>query len=367
MANLQGSGRDVFKQPETPKVADTETPIAPSLLPPAPLPDRERAPRWKRFGVGETLELDGVSIRLKRRVGSEAGEAAGKSESWMGDVEGAGGKSVFVKRFSSPRYPDEEIKNDPDVGPRRVQQCHRFERRHGEVMDRIAVDQPGSGGLVKPLLFGRPAGSLSYVKVYPWISDGETLDSATAQKMTPSERLIFLRTLFLAVWELHSRGVAHGDIKRENVLVVRRPIGRVARLIDIDEAFLDERGPNRFEDLETGTDLLTPEWKILEDPTLSWKPAVFRLGTATDMFQLAVMLHDVFAPRPLAWLSSANQVAEHAIAAINRDVPTYMTFDLGDDRLDGHVSMQLAHCLRRDPSIRPTIYSLLSACGVNFS
>lgn len=361
---MSGVQQNSWDQSDGDDAVAAQTPGNPSvdeLIPLRPL-TKPQVRRWRRFGVDETLELSGQHFVLKRRVGSGESEAVGKSETW--EAEMGGGHRVFVKRFLSPKFPDDDLRNDPKFGPLHLRKCHQFEQRHQEVMDRLTGDRPGSGAVIKPFLFGRPTDSLSYVKVYPWLSDAKLFERSTVSSWTPANRLIFLRTLFLAIWELHSRGVAHGDIKRQNILVVDRPIGPVARLIDLDEAFLSDRGPSRFEDLDIGTDILAPEWKVLENPEISWRSEGIRLGSPTDMFQLAVVLHEVLAPGQLEWSNLYDRASEPADASIMQGKPEYLDFNLGDSRVNEHVGIQLAHCLRRDPTMRPPIESLLSASGV---
>ena len=76
--------------------------------------------------------------------------------------------------------------------------------------------------------------SFRYVKdqavvVYPWIRGGDLIENCT-NFISKRRRVRLIRSLLKAVNELHSYGIAHRDIKLENVLVQRD----VCYLIDLD-------------------------------------------------------------------------------------------------------------------------------------
>lgn len=368
----QGSGRDRSKPKDLRSEAtiqgDSDAsnngPPGPSSKPSRPGPSSGVRRLFRRRGVGDVYRLNDVEYRLDKKVGSGKGEAKGKSEAWRATQLGPNQRDVFLKVFQSPKQPNEDERNDPEVGPELLRRCERFETRHREVMRRLARQRSGTGALVEPIDFGRPVESLSYIKVYPWVSDAATVTREGVSNWSRDERLIFLRTLMLAVWELHELGIAHGDIKQENILISKMPIGPVARLIDFDEAFLSETPPFSLDDVEVGTTLMTPEWRVLENPARSVGLTGLTLGTRTDLFQMALVLERVFGTGGVTWNArhhdGLNDDADYSLAGAT---PNCSDLDLSLPR----VSQILRNCLHRQSTRRPSIELILSTLGVSTS
>ena len=150
---------------------------------------------FRRRGIGDIYRLNEIEYRLEKLVGSGTGEAKGKSETWRATELGSNQRDVFLKIFQSPKYPNEDERNDPEQGPELRKRCERFEARHREVGKRLSRERSGTGALVEPLDFGRPTDSLSYIKVYPWIPDAVTITRKTVSSWSRAERLIFVRIL----------------------------------------------------------------------------------------------------------------------------------------------------------------------------
>lgn len=317
---------------------------------------------FRRQGVGDVYRLNDVGYRLEKKVGSGSGEAKGKSEAWRATRLGPNQRDVFLKVFQSPKQPDDDERNDPEVGPELLRRCERFETRHREVMRRLSRQRSGTGALVEPIDFGRPEESLSYVKVYPWVPDAVTVTREGVSGWSRVERLIFLRTLMLALWELHELRIAHGDIKQENILISRMPIGPVARLIDFDEAFLSDAPPLSLDDVEVGTTFMTPEWRVLENPALSLGVTGLTLGVGTDLFQVALMLERVFGTGGVTWTVRQNDdLSDDADYSLAGATPNCS--DLG--LLLPRVSQMMQDCLHRQSTRRPSIELILSTLGVS--
>lgn len=366
----QGSGRDRSK-PKDPRSeaslqgdsdASNYRPPSPSLKPSHPGPSSGVRRFFRRRGVGDVYCLNDVEYRLDKKVGSGSGEAKGKSEAWRATQLGPNQRDVFLKVFQSPKQPNEDERNDPEVGPELLRRCERFETRHREVMRRLARQRSGTGALVEPIDFGRPVESLSYIKVYPWVSDAVTVTRKGVSDWSRDERLIFLRTLMLAVWELHELGIAHGDIKQENILISRMPIGAVARLIDFDEAFLSDAPPLSLEEVEVGTTLMTPEWRVLENPSRSLGLTGLTLGTRTDLFQMALVLERVFGTGGVTWTARQHDdLSDDADYSLAGATPNCSDLGLSLPR----VSQTLQECLHRQSTRRPSIELILSTLGVS--
>lgn len=366
----QGSGRDRQKSkvlqgepaPQVPAGGSGDNSTATESAPSRP----DRSPGVRRFfrrrGVGDVYRLNGTDYRLEKPVGSGTGEAKGKSEAWRATELGLNQREVFLKLFQSPKFPNEDERNDAELGPDLLRRCERFEARHREVGRRLTRERTGTGSLIKPLDFGRPADSLSYMKVYPWVPDAMTITLEGVLDWTRSERLVFLRTLLLAVWELHELQIAHGDIKKENILIAQLPVGPVARLIDFDEAFLADTPPLSLEETEVGTTLMAPEWKVLENPVRAAGLTGITLGTRTDLFQLAVVLEGVFGSGVITWnTSQLGNLNDHADYSLAGATPNCSDLGLSLPR----VAQLMRDCLNRQSSRRPSIETLLSTLGVS--
>lgn len=348
-----------------PAQVETTTTVLTPPKPTEPTRPRPSLRIFKKRGVGDLYELGSDSYRLEKVVGSETGQAVGKSEVWRARHLGSE-REVFVKKFGTPLYPSDEDLLDPILGPEFKRRYQRFEDRHVEVGSRLKRDLVGSGALVKPLAFGRPKDSLACIKVYPWVEGASILSRDLVKSWSIETRFVFLRTLLLGLWELHALGIVHGDIKKENILVIERPVGPVARLIDFDEAFPSDAPPMSLDDYEVGTTLFTPEWKALENPVrvqeITGVPIEdLRLGTPTDVFQLAIVLEEVFGFGSVSWMQKKHvELDDNAEASLRRASPT--TSDLGLSR--PRVAQLLHQSLLPIPAQRPTVPELLSAIGV---
>jgi len=327
------------------------------------------------------------SGRFVSAVGSqlEVGAAAAKSEVWKAlDLEDDA-RPVLLKVFSSPKFPTDDERNDPDVGPRLVRRCTRFEQRHTAIGERLnpRFNRSPKGGearriqggdpigvLVRPIAFGRPDRQYSYVKVYPWVEGASSLSRGLAATWTAAERVVVIRSLLLGLWELHRVGVVHGDIKPENVLIIRQPIGPVARLIDCDDGYLANEPPANPDGDGIGTTILTPEWKVVEGEIEPWgeDPGVPRpgLGFHTDMFQLAVMLNEVFADDPESVWDGVGARGDDATMVAEGFVPRFTDLSLGREFgvAGEHLAFELSRCMRRNGEPRPSVRALLATVGV---
>lgn len=335
--------------------------------PPAPKTEPTPAPRPRLGDPEKVAVVEDRRFTLLRTIGGRAGEERGKNVTWEArGVDGDPGP-YFVKRFSKPKFPSEaDEKDDPEYSSGLRAMCDEFESRHREVMRRIHEARLGSGGLVKPMYFGRDGDTLQFAKVYPMLANVNVLTPKIAAEWSPLARLRFLRSLFLALHELHSVGVVHGDIKPENVLVADlEGVGPLARLIDFDDAYFTGNPPPP-EQLE-GITIVTPEARKYVDPEQYPQVPVMPLTTASDLFQLAVTLRSTFAVQGKGRRSRSirsDESGDEAELSLTGTPSEYFDLRCGGPFESERISDALHRCLRRTPADRPSITDLLIHSGV---
>ncbi len=153
-------------------------------------------------------------------------------------------------------------------------------------------------------------------------------------------RLSVLRDLARVVHDLHTSGVVHRDIKRDNVLV--RDDGRVF-LVDFGIAKLegDDDQPGVFH----GTPRCTAPERLLQEGD----------GAPGDLFQLGVLAFDLFA-HTSPWPPMADPV--QTALAICTHPPAELAMVLSDAARAEHEAMLelssiVGRCLATDPRDRP--------------
>lgn len=258
-----------------------------------------------------------------------------------------GGVEYFVKRFLAPRYPAPGAPGSAEGKARRRAECDRFEQRHLAILRRLADEGPGSGNLVRTLAFFRV--DASYYKVTElFADDGRVAPTA----LTPAATAIVIRTLLVSLRLLHERGVVHGDLKPENVLLQRTQGGSVtSKVIDFDDAFIIGAPPE-------------PE-RLIGDPRC-YAPEAFRyikqiddvganvLSTPVDVFATGLIVHELVTGSAPWFDHESFTYPCEAIVAGRRLVV--------DPRLDGTaLGSALQACLVDDPTARPSVPELLES------
>src|ERR1700734_3437104 len=132
------------------------------------------------------------------RVITEPTNSGGAMCVWAYAVKGD--REYFIKEFLQPKWPLPESMGSEASKERRRQDCYEFERRHNEVMSRLAdaTITPGGGNLVAALAFFR-AGTM-YYKVTEKII---TASLSSLRELAEHERAVILRTLVLSIQMLH--------------------------------------------------------------------------------------------------------------------------------------------------------------------
>lgn len=158
-------------------------------------------------------------------------EGAGRSQ-WA--FASRDGRSLFIKRFLMPTYPADDTQDSAVYRAKRAR-CEAFEARH-QAVDQVlnGLDRLSDHLVVTEDFFRWGA---HYYKVTRRVA-GVPIAAVCDAWLSPDAILQIATGIAAGLAILHSRGLVHGDISPENVLVTRCPDGRlVSTVIDIDECF----------------------------------------------------------------------------------------------------------------------------------
>jgi len=247
------------------------------------------------------------------------------------------GREYFIKQFLQPKWPTPESMGSEAGKERRRADCLEFERRHNEVMHRLAdaTTTPGGGNLVIAYDFFRSG--TTYYKVTEKILVA-SLDKLS--ELPVIERAVIFRTLVLSLRMLHLNGIVHGDLKPANVLIQRGSEGsfHTAKLIDFDDSYLSGKPPPR--DQVVGDSIYgAPEWfgYAKNDTAVTAR----MLTRGTDVFALALLFHYYLAGTLPGYDNARYSAPGQAVGA-------------GESLLiDARVSLALAGLLTRMTTRRP--------------
>lgn len=297
------------------------------------------------------------SSRMKRgdKVGRFTlvrGVSGGKSrDKWI--AQDSDGRHVFLKTLEGINFPD---RADPSY-EKLAKSFNDWETHHRKVLDALRGVNVGDGALVLPIDQGRTDSGRQVYRVYPLVPSSlagtkrgessiptlaEDLDKRKSSLRSPEERLTLVRTILLALWQLHRRGIVHGDIKPGNILVPQSPLGPVARLIDYDNCFFS--GAPLAKSLIGGDEnYFSPERADYEEGDLDDPSA---LTEKSDVYSFAKTLQQVF---------------EIPGSAVRRTKKVSAWESMG---LPRGLSVALEESLSRDPKSRPDVHHLLCISGV---
>lgn len=186
----------------------------------------------------------------------------------------------FLKEFLSPVYPADETSA---LGRKQRERCLDFERRKQRLY--AALSCVIGDTLVPVLDFFR------FERRYYAVSEAAPDSHCTAEEaytFSDAEKRGLLFDLALCLQRLHTQGIVHADLKPEHVLLLKRPAGYRARLIDLDSGFLADDPPQSERDLEGDPVYLAPETflRMTGQPT--------PLGIKLDTFAFGAMIHRIW-------------------------------------------------------------------------
>lgn len=249
------------------------------------------------------------------------------------------GEPFFIKEFLDPKRPRENGMGSPVDKRRRLGECDRFERRHERMMLLLRADDPYAGNLVLAVDFF-PDGT-RYYKVT------RRIDSACTAPHTLSgrEQAVLLHTLADSLRLLHERGIVHGDLKPDNVLLYRPARSRfhVTKLIDFDDAYPAGEPPAR--ELVGGSPSYgAPEWLryMRGDKAVRARD----LTQAADLFSFGLLVHTYLVGEPPGHDAAYDSPAAAVAAGAE------LIFAPG---LDPQTTRLLRALTDPDPAARPSI------------
>ncbi len=145
------------------------------------------------------------------------------------------GTSYFLKRFLKPTYPVEGAPGSERVKDDKRKRCLDFEEHHQGIRALLAPLSASGGNLVVCRDFFRHGAH--YYKVTERI-DNATMLPATLAAMPLHDLVPLLVGVANSLGILHRKGLVHGDVKPDNLLLKKGANGVYAtKLIDFDDCF----------------------------------------------------------------------------------------------------------------------------------
>lgn len=220
------------------------------------------------------MERIGLYTQVKEFSSANAGTAE-----WC--IAKRGGRKYFIKKFHSPVYPSKGIGLPEKMYAASAAEFKEAVAFREEIYRRLrSCDQSG--------ILVIPEEIISYQFHICTVAEYISANVSSRQVCSLSEwqRLVLLRTLTLALMNVHEAGVVHSDMKPDNVMMTQDAEGNCKlRLIDFDGSFLEEKPPENAEDIAGDPTYFSPEAY-----RMSMEEGI-RIDHRIDIFALGIIFH----------------------------------------------------------------------------
>lgn len=241
----------------------------------------------------------------------------------------SGGQSIcYLARDMSPADPRDAkvvIKQYTDLVPG-GSEASNLERHFTALRERM---QARSGYLCLPIYLGESHQSI--IAVFPFV-EGKSLKDLLQDGLDEDARIRIALALSNTIRDLASRGIAHLDLKPDNIMIETGHDGNAyVRLIDLDASQIDGEG---LRERPMGTeDYMSPE---------HIKPEKYGpLSPKADVFALGIVLYELLlCEQPFETRTYLDAVECGA-------------FQVPDNKLHYLVVEKIIECLRPNPRLRP--------------
>lgn len=223
------------------------------------------------------------------------------------------GRKYFLKKFQWPKYPKDG--SSSSIFDTKKQECDNWLKQKNRIISALNEIGDGAGNIVSPRIVFRE--KLCFYQATYWINANVTsLDEI--KRYSDDEKIMLLKTYSAALKKVHSKGIIHGDLKPENVMIGKSGSGKpVAKLIDFDDSYFSGEA-------------FPPEQTVCTDAYQSPELAAYKQGhreyhsfltCANDVFASAIIFHQFWTGKmPCFHGMSEGKFLYQAIAAGNEIV-----------------------------------------------
>lgn len=254
-----------------------------------------------------------------------------------------GGHSYYIKEFLSPVWPEATDELSPRLVERRRRVCEVFYQQKCAFYDALMQCRTGNNMVVYDFFRWRSHYYVVTDRVY-----AGTLRPADVARLSDEKKMTFLRALLHSVAAFHAQGIAHADLKPDNLLVKHTTDGYMtAKIIDFDAGFMNGNAP-----AEVPGDFvyLAPEARLRMD-----NPEV-PIDCKIDVFALGLLMHQYWTGEVPSFSSKYHYAFEAVLN--NADLVFAPSFPLS-------LRVIAAKALAKNPADRPSAAEMLQSLGVS--
>jgi len=150
------------------------------------------------------------------------------------------GKRYFLKKLLEPKYPSNPEFYEPDMLKRTKKVCADFERFQEKIIADLTKASKSCDQIICTLDFFREKST--YYKASEAISD-RIYSVEEISRLSQSDRYSIIRKYATALKAVADVNIVHGDIKPENIFIVKRGSSFTPLLIDFDDSYYTSAPP----------------------------------------------------------------------------------------------------------------------------